>query len=309
MIVCVSPNPALDRSVAVEHFTPGQVFRAQSTLEAAGGKGINVVRAISILGGDGLGMGFLGGNTGKRIVSLCDSEGLKGSWTWIDGETRTCTIVADVATGVATVINESGPLVSQADWLRLHEDVLRESQSSDMICFSGSLPPGSSTDWYVSLIADVTRQGKPLWVDTSGSSLRAVIGLPAIGIKVNGEEAGAILNRVVDDPASALGAAAEIQRGGPDRVVITLGAKGAIMLTPEGRWYAHPPVIKVLDAVGSGDSFLAGLAYGLTSGQDGARSLQYAVAAGAANATTIGGGSFPRETFQQLLNDTSISML
>lgn len=306
MILCITPNPALDRTLAVSHFGLGKVFRAESSLAVAGGKGVNVARASHILGAEATCAGFIGGNIGRIIAESAEREGLKSSWTWIDGETRTCTIIADPAAGEATVINEQGPSVTESDWERLHTHVIRAASLVDCICFSGSLPPGSPVPAFVKLVEKVKTLKKPIWVDTSGASLKAVQPLKGIAIKINGDELGAILGETISDAAAAAAAANQLRQSGTEIVVVTLGASGAVMAHPNGSWWAYPPGIKTLSAVGSGDSFLAGMVVALEQGLEPEVALTYAVAAGAANALSIGGGQFPMSDFKQILAQTTL---
>ncbi len=309
MILCVGPNPALDRTIVVTDFKRGEVFRARSSLVAAGGKGINVARAVTILGGEAMSMGFLAGSMGRLASSLAEAESLQGHWTWVEGETRTCVIIADDTTGETTVINESGPAVTAQDWEQFSEEVLIEAARADQICFSGSLPPGSSLETYVSLIQKTAALDKPVWVDTSGAALQSVSRIPGITIKVNGDEASSIVGYPVGDPLAAVQAAKQIRQGGPHTVVLTLGAEGAVMTHAGGCWWVKSPAVKVVDAIGSGDSFLAGLVVASANRLPPDRALQHAVAAGAANATTIGGGDFPINTFYQILEQTTCTLL
>ncbi len=307
MILCVSPNPALDRTLLVPDFAAGKVLRAQSALAAAGGKGINVARAVRNLEGEALCSAFLGGTTGRYIAELTEKEQIPGQWTWIDGETRTCIIVADAQTGEATVVNEQGPHVTSEDWSRFETDVSRLADDRiEFVCFSGSLPPGSPSDAYPRLVQAVLRKGKQVWVDTSGAPLSSVLRIPDIGIKVNGDEVGVILGRKIGDPDTALSAARELKAAGPHTVVLTLGAKGAVMAYPTGEAWASPPVIKVVDPIGSGDSFLAGLVTSISNHCAPDEALRRAVAAGAANALTIGGGQFSLEVFNNILAGTTL---
>src|SRR4029079_12412351 len=116
-----------------------------------GGKGPNVARAAQILGAKTRSFCFLGGRTGKTVADLAEHEGLEGDWTWIEGETRTCVIVADGVTGEATVINEPGPKVTQEDWVRFNQNALATIDDATDVCFSGSLPPGSPVEIYMQL--------------------------------------------------------------------------------------------------------------------------------------------------------------
>lgn len=309
MILCVAPNPALDHTLVVSTFKAGMVSRAQSSLFAAGGKGLNVARAVQILGGQSWSVGFLAGHMGRRITELAEAERLSGSWTWVRGETRTCIIIADPEAGEATVVNENGPQVTVDDWNSLRDQVITKASLATDICFSGSLPPGSPLEVFVEVITTVRDLGKRVWVDTSGAPLHAALTIPGIVIKINGDEAGAILNRVVDTPTYAQAAALEFQRTGLTSVVITLGKSGAVMTHKRGCWWAQPPTIKVMDAVGSGDSFLAGLVTAFAAGLAPDVALKHGVAAGAANATIVGGGDFPKEVFDNILKQTVVQAM
>ena len=309
MIFCVSPNPALDHTLVVPTFKQGTVLRAQSSLFAAGGKGFNVARAAQILGAKTRSFCFLGGQAGKNVADLAQREALEGPWTWIDGETRTCVIVADAGTGEATVINEPGPQVGSADWSNFNQSVLSGIADASDVCFSGSLPPNSPIDLYVQLVEKARDAGKRIWVDTSNAPLHAALPIRGITIKINGDEAGAILGKNVDTPELAVSAALEFQERGTGSVVITLGKDGAVMVDGANHWWAKPPIITVKDPVGSGDSFLAGIVSAMAAGYSADVALKHAVAAGAANATTVGGGDFPMETFNQILGSTTIQAL
>src|SRR5512140_2395370 len=142
MILCLTPNPAIDRTLLLPGLTAGNVHRAETVIVAAGGKGLNVARAIRTLGGKSLSMGFTGGHAGRLLADLAQREGLDASWTWVDSETRTCTILVP-ASGDATVINEPGLPVSDLDWERLREDIRSSFAGNDLMCISGSWPPQS----------------------------------------------------------------------------------------------------------------------------------------------------------------------
>src|SRR5689334_17362015 len=146
MLLCVTPNPALDRTLIVLRLRPGEVHRTQRVIAAAGGKGLNVARAARTLGYAARCLGPLGGSTGRLVAELAQREGLDGTWTWIAGETRVCTLVVEQAGGDATVINEAGPAVAAAEWARLSDDVLRAAGQADITCLCGSLPPAVSAE-------------------------------------------------------------------------------------------------------------------------------------------------------------------
>lgn len=307
MIVSVTPNPGIDHVIIVPGFKPGQAITHPETYTVAAGKGVSMARAARTLGADPVCAGFLGGFTGRLHTDLTTREGLKTAWTWLDVETRTCTIIADTEQGVATVINAPGPTVSAADWVRLRQDVLREAAQVNYVCFSGSLPPGSSTQTYGALIRELMATGRSVFVDSSGDALRAALAARSTAIKVNGSEAGAVLGRSVKTDAEALDAAVEIRKRGIDLVALTLGERGALLVGEGGQWSARPPKLQnVVSAVGSGDSFFAGLVSSLEARFSLPEALRRAVAAGAANALSPAAGDFQSSQFEALLAESVV---
>jgi 1-phosphofructokinase family hexose kinase len=299
MILCITPNPAIDRTLILPQLIPGEVHRAKKVIVAAGGKGLNVARAIRILGGNALCLGFAGGHAGRLLADLAQTEGLHSSWTWTTSETRTCTILISEE-GDATEIDEPGLSVSKSDWKELQQEVSRHLSSTDRVCISGSLPVGSSADDLQGLLKTASRSGKQVWVDTSGAALRAALDHPNICLKVNGNEIGDVLGFQVKDLDSARSGLIRLGAHHLTATVITLGSMGAVMATREERWFARGPLVSVVSAVGSGDAFLAGLVSALDTGKGWPSALGDAVAAGTANTLLAGGGQFKLKEFEQI---------
>jgi 1-phosphofructokinase family hexose kinase len=304
-ILCVTPNIAIDRTLRVPGFAEGGVWRAVSVYAACGGKGINVARALARMGHQALSAGLLAGETGKMASQRARSEGLEASWTWVGGESRTCVIIIGDG-GRTTVINEPGPVITAVDWSRFVADVGDASFATDGACISGSMPPGMPPGGMASLIAAAGGNGRPVWVDTSGAVLVDAVAARPAGIKINGPEAQALLGRPVTSAVEALAAAREIRAQGVARVAVTLGSNGAVLSSAEGEWRARPPAVAVINAVGSGDCFLAGLVGHLLAGAPPAEALRWAVAAGAANAATATAGGFERSSLDRLMQATEV---
>lgn len=302
-LLCITPNPALDRTLTVPAFALGGVSRTADVLLAAGGKGLNVARAARTLGVDVLCLGILAGHTGRLIADLAGDEGLTSAWTWGEGETRTATII--VSNGGATVINEQGQPVQPETWDRFTADVLAHAESADVVCVSGSYPPAISAAEIARWFGTLANTGKPIWIDSSGTALGAALHTHGINVKVNGDEIGAALQCSVTDAASAADAAAQARQHTGKAVVVTMGKYGAVMVTDSGCYSAQPPDIPIMSDVGSGDSFLAALAIdGAT-----AEGLRRAIAAGTANALSVGGGQFSLHDFERVLAGTTVTTL
>jgi 1-phosphofructokinase family hexose kinase len=304
MILCVTPNPALDRTLIVRDFANGGVFRPQECRVDAGGKGLNVARAIKALGGQPMCAGFLGGFSGQSLDSMVREERIPTHWTWLDGrETRTCVILVDPETQLTTVVNEPGPPLVDADWERLRDDLHQAAADASVIAFSGSLPHGSSPEVFASLVADLIRSGKQVWVDTSGTPLTAIARVKGVRIKINDDEAAALVNAPILSPSDALTAARQLHGQTDACVVITLGAQGAVMVDDGGNeaWHAIIPSVTIKSGVGGGDSFLSGLLVALVNDAALSTALGHGAAAGTANALSIGGGRFTRLEFEEIL--------
>lgn len=312
MIVAVTPNAALDRTLVVPGYGRGGVFRPQEQITAAGGKGVNVARAAVILGGDAVCAGFVAGHSGRLLADLLHAEGLPARWTALDDgrrETRNCLILVDPDSGQVTVINEHGPTVAAVDWQRLTADIGALAASASAVALCGSLPPGSPLDAFAALIAATRDSGTAVWVDTSGGALRTAL-IPGAHVKINHEEAAALLGvDVPQTPQAVADVAGGIQRVTGAPVVITRGADGALYFDGVSALLATPPRIKAASAVGSGDSFLAGLLVALERGDAAADALRLAVGAGAANAMSVGGARFTVADALRLAAETRITSL
>lgn len=305
MILCITPNPAIDRTILLPTLVLGSVHRAQTVIVAAGGKGLNVARTIQQLGGQPLCMGFAGGHSGRLLADLAQNEGLHSAWTWVGAETRTCTILVSDNKD-ATLINEPGTPVSVSDWKQLQQDVEKQLSSAELVSISGSLPLNSSREDFQDLLTMLVEAGKQVWVDTSGMALKTALAHPQICIKVNADEIGEALGLQVNDLSSAGRALDLLGERAPAVCVITLGSAGALLATREGRWFAKGPQIRVVSTVGSGDAFFGGLLSSLGHGQDWPEALRSGVAAGTANALSAGGGRFALHDFQAIRAQTQI---
>jgi 1-phosphofructokinase family hexose kinase len=250
-------------------------------------------------------MGFAGGHNGRLLADLAQGDGLHSSWTWINAETRTCTILVSEP-GDSTLINEPGAPVSASDWKRFQQKVVEQLPIVGQVCISGSLPPDSSAEDFQGLLDLLVNGGKQVWVDTSGIGLRTALGHPNVGIKVNSSEIGEILGIKVKDLESAQRSLNAMDHRGLTASVITLGSEGALLASREGRWYARGPQVEVVSTVGSGDAFLGGLVGALDAGRDFPEALQDAVAAGTANALLPGGGHFKLQDFEKIRRQVQI---
>jgi 1-phosphofructokinase len=307
MILCVTPNPALDRTLQLDSLQHKQVQRPLQVHAVAGGKGLNVARCLGVLGRQALCAGPIGGHNGRLFAELAVREGLHGHWSPVAHETRICTILVE-QDGSSTGIYERGEPLSAEEWQDCATTIVQLSQHSQAVCISGSLPQGVQSTQLATLIEQLT-QHAPVWVDTSGAALRSTITAHPYAIKVNAEELGEVFGQSIETPAQAVQAAKQLVHAGVQVAVVSLGEQGAILCSTEGTWHALAPNITLVSAVGSGDALLAGLVAAWSQGQGLAQALQAGVAVGAANAMFSGVAQFSPQLVSSLIKQTQLIQL
>lgn len=320
MILTVTLNAALDRTLVAPGFSPGQSRTADRALILGGGKGLNVARALHGLGEEVLALGLAGGATGAAIRSALSAEGIAHRLTEIAGESRTCTAIADPESGLATEINEPGPQISDDEAQSFLDQVGQALPGACLVALSGSLPSGVPADFYVRLIEIAHRAGIPCVLDTRGEALRLGLAAAPFLAKPNQHEIAELLGGAInpDDPSVVQ----RLPRPGPTLLAITLGPAGAILHGPAGSWRASAPQVKPIDTVGAGDSFVAGLcaAFSRAAGtgplETGATraevledALRLATAVAVANTLTMGAGLYRRTDVERLRHEVRITRL
>lgn len=312
MLLTVTCNPTIDRTVYLPQMTIGQVHRATNVHLAAGGKGLNVSRGARTLGCEVLTTGPLAGHAGRIVADLAKLEGLPADWYWLQtGETRTCLIV-NHETGDATVINEPGHSLSDREWDGFAGHIENLARKKRVVAFAGSVPPGVVPTALGALARSLVSADRAVYVDTSGVALAAVLTQPdGLRIKVNQFELATGLNIDLGSPPveRLVEAGQSLLACGATLVVVTLGRQGALAIAPQGVWQASSAPIAVSSTVGSGDSLLAGLVAAQLAGQPIDRALAFGVACGAANALSDLPGQFKLNQVEMLLEKTKIKRL
>ncbi len=305
-VVTLTANPSLDRTVGLAApLRRGAVQRVTSSVVEPGGKGVNVARVVAAAGRRALAV--LPADAGDPFLAALAAVGLPARPVPAGGPVRTNTAVTE-PDGTTTKINEAGPALS-ADGARDLVDAVVAAARPDAgrpgaawAVLSGSLPPGAPADLYAALVAPLRAAGCAVAVDTSGPALAALLGPdadPAAApdvVKPNGEELGELTGEDGDaleaDPVAAARAARALVDRGVGAVLVTLGARGAVLVTPEGAWSALPPPVTPRSTVGAGDSALAGYVLADLAGLPPAERLRAAVAAGSA-AAALPGSALP----------------
>ncbi|MFZ2261642.1 MAG: 1-phosphofructokinase [Luteococcus japonicus] len=288
MIVTVTPNPSIDRTITVDQLQMGEINRAVSSRVDPGGKGVNVSRALCANGADTLAVVPLGGPDGRLLGTLLEAAGVAHREVPLTGITRTNVAVVDTA-GVTTKVNEPGPALSTAELTSLHSAMLTATGTGDWLALCGSLPPGTPDSWFADVIG--AHPGH-VAVDASGEGFRLAVAAGPDLIKPNREELEELVGRDLPTLGDVLEAASSLVAAGVRIVVVSLGSDGALAVTSDGHWFASATVTTPLSTVGAGDCLLAGLLQALQAGATPQAALAEAVAWGAA-AVSLPGSKVP----------------
>ena len=321
MILTVTPNPMLDKTLFLERFPLGEISRTERVLNVAGGKGINVSRQLKFLGVDSLATGFLGGKIGEIIAGLLDAEGVSHDFVWVDGTTRIGFTVLETSTGIQTSVFEPGHKVTGEEVERLKDKVRSRLQAAQgksrvewLIC-SGTVPCSGMDDLYADMLRAARESNVPVILDTYGPPLRLAIGEKPFLVKPNVKEYLETFPHG-DDPApeklsedAAVEALRHLRDLGAKIAVISAGGSPAYASDGEHVWRAAPPAVTCVNPTGSGDAFIAGMVYGLSHCWEFEQSLRWGIAAGAANARRWEVACSSKEEISQLAADVLIERL
>jgi 1-phosphofructokinase family hexose kinase len=312
MIITVTPNAALDRTVVVPNFQAGRRHRATSANTSAGGKGINVARALRRLGIPVVVTGLAGGRTGVQIVDRLTTEGLLNDMVRIQGESRTSTAVIDPITSVSTEINEWGPEVDEHELDVLREKLMYLSQNARYVVFCGSLPRAVDPGLYGDLIREVSRMGVQTVLDADAEPLHLGMQSELSLVAPNQREAEQLVGHEFNSPADFDAGLSEVAALGARDVIITRESGCNALLhddRQEIRVRATAPALDPVSTIGAGDAFLAGYLAARYKDQNAEDAIRQAVAVGAASVLEAGAGRFDLKDFNRLAADVQIDVL
>jgi 1-phosphofructokinase len=294
MIITLTLNPSVDRTIEVDALRRGEVIRGAASHVEPGGKGVNVTRALLANGVASRAVLACGGEEGEHLVRLLRAEGVDPVCVWIAGHTRSNLTLAE-PDGTITKVNEPGPVLSAADLDAVLRDALAVAVGSgagataDWVVVCGSTPPGVSTSSIAQLYEHVVAAGVRLAVDTSGPALHVAAAAGAELVKPNRDELADVVGRELTTLGDVVDAARELRSWGARAVLASLGADGAVLVDDDGVIAGGAPVDRPRSAVGAGDALLAGF---LAAGAKGGDALTEALAWAAA-AVSLPGSRMP----------------
>jgi 1-phosphofructokinase family hexose kinase len=299
VIITVTLNAAIDKTLEVPNFRLGRRHRSVEQTTMAGGKGVNVARALKRLGQPVIATGLAGGPTGTRIVEQLTEESLLNDFVRIREESRSNTAVTDPTTGEQTEVNERGPAVTAQEVELFCDKLLYLARGAQICLFAGSLPRRVEPGLYADLIRELRKIGVTTIVDTDGDPLRQAVRAEPSVVSPNVLEAEELVGHEFNDDEDRLIAVREMTQLGAREAIMTADDGCFAMVHEEGgsklyRLRVDP--LETYSAVGSGDAFLAGYIAARYSGRPPSECLRFGVACGAESTQHIGAGVIdPRE--------------
>jgi tagatose 6-phosphate kinase len=305
MITVAGFNTAIDRLLRIARFEPGTVMRTDHTQVSPGGKGVHVAQALAVLGEEVQLIGLVDEHHASFITGHLAERGVRFIGVPMPGDLRTCLAIVE-ADGRTSEVLERGAAIANDVIDALLKACHAALPGSQALVMSGSLPVGMAADTYARLCNSVD---VPCVVDASGEALLHASRATPYLLKPNRDEAAQLLGRDVSGIDDAVAAARHLLDKGVRHPVVTLGALGAVAVDARHAWHATLALEGVLNAVGSGDCFLAGIIASLLHGDGLAQALRLGVACGAANALNAETGWMDNATIGQLLPRVSVQPL
>lgn len=306
MIATITLNPAIDKSVIVQNFAIGKTNRVEVLRVDAGGKGINVARALKQLGSEVCALGLVAGSGGRFIADVLEAAGIPADFVVVPGETRINLKVHDPVQRTETELNEAGFHVDGEHFDQLQRKVQAHAPHCQVMIFSGSLPPDAPAAIFGNLIRIANAHGSKCFLDTGGHALRKGIEAGPELIKPNRAEVEELLNTTLRTRREMVEAARTLLRMGSRKALISLGAEGAVAVTENEAWFAAPPAMEVRSSVGAGDTMVAAMAHAGLKGLPFREAFRLAVAASAATTAMEGTKVANLDAAQALLPQVAV---
>lgn len=308
MILVINLNASVDKRYKMKDLIKGEVMRAAEVDNTPGGKGIHVANVATILGEDCIATGYLGGKSGEFISEKLQDYGIKQDFVQVAGETRSCLAII-TESGVQTEILEPGPTVNQEEqeaFLAKYQELLFKAA---VVAASGSMPKGLPGDFYGQLINLARKAGKPFLLDTSGEALIQGIKAQPYFVKPNNDEIKVLVGAELRSDEDIVHVLQKFMEDGIKLPVISLGAQGSMAGYNQHVYKITVPKIQCKNPVGSGDSFVAGIAVGIERGMAIEDVLSLGAACGTANAMEDESGFVRKEVVEELFPQIKIQQI
>jgi 1-phosphofructokinase len=309
MIITVTLNPALDKTVEINQFTIGSVNRIVSTRLDAGGKGINVSKVIKELQHKSLALGFLGGSSGNYIKNYLDDLNIKNEFLSVQGETRTNLKIIDKVNNTHTDINENGLDLKEEDIANIKEKTMEHCTKDSLVVLSGNVPNGTCSGIYGEIINSIKSKGGKVILDADGEALMQGIKAGPYMVKPNIDELEKAFGIKIHNEEEVIKMAKKILEYGVKYVVISQGSEGSIFISDDKVAKAKAIKVEVKSTVGAGDSMVAALAIAVEAEYSFEEAIKLACATSTANVMTEGSQTGRFIDIEKLKNQITIKYL
>ena len=309
MILCIGTTPAAQRVMVFRKLALDAVNRASKTLDGAAGKSVNVAKVLKAVGEEPVATGFLGGDRGEFVRTLLYDRGIATAFVTVAARTRQCVTVIDESTGnITELVEESQPVTAREyeEFLVVLHEKMRGCRAAIM---SGTIVAGASPDLYRTCARLAQECGALSAVDAQGPALIQALNAHPGLVKPNRTELAATLKREMADEAAVIAGMNELCERGAQRVVVTAGKEPVLACDGRDFWKIRAPRITVVNPIGSGDSFTAGLVWRLVRGDDLGEACRWGAAAGAANALTLLAGEVTRSDVERLAPEAKVERI
>lgn len=308
MILTITPNTGLDRVLFLPSLQRNRRNQAAEVVESMGGKGCDVSLILRELGEETIATGLAGGDTGRRMEGLLRSAGVIPDFVWTRGQTRFNTVLIETETGDHSTVCADGLRPDEEGLSGLLCWIERWAASADAVVLAGSLPENWGPDVYGQLLQVAKSAGKPLIVDATAACLSAAAECGVTAVKPNLDELASI-SGLLPDRDAILNAAQSLQRRGVERVLVSCGAAGGLLVSAGGVWEAKGLSVPVVNPAGAGDGMTACLAVGAVRGWDEPETLRWSIAVSAAIVTTRGTAEVYRQDIHDLLPQVRVERI
>jgi 1-phosphofructokinase family hexose kinase len=305
LIVSLTINPAIDRTISVDRLAFEDRAYINSSGESAGGRGINASGVIHSFGGETMAVLISGGVTGKRLESLLQEKGLRSVLVPVKNAIRTNLTITDKH-GLTVNLNEAGPTLSKAEVARVEQAIRETLDHASWLMVCGSIPPGVPATFYGRLIAMAREKKVKTLLHATGEALRHGIEERPTVVTPNNQEAERLLGRTLLTRTHYVEAAERIRAMGPEAVVLSLGSRGAVGAFTDGLMEALPPRVDAVCPIGAGDALAAAYTWAREQKKNSAEALRWGVAAGTASARLPGMNFASLEQTQEMLKQVEL---
>lgn len=308
MILTLTINPAIDRTIAVDKLVFEDRAYIQSSSDSAGGRGVNASHVLHDFGAKTAAILTTGGDTGRQLKSLIAGFGFPADCVDVESPTRTNLTISDKH-GLTLKLNEQGSPLLDAELEAVRDAVSRRLAKAQWLLLCGSVPPGVPPRFYADLIELAHSKKVKTLLDTDGPVLEAGLEAKPTAVKPNQAEAERLLHRALISRQQVLEAVRDLKSMGPEMVILSLGGRGAIAATGDALLEAIPPRIDPVCPIGAGDALSAAFVWALSKRKSLADALCWGVAAGTASTLLPGVETASLEQTRAIYNRVEIRQL